>query len=75
LLEAHPNAALRLDNSVLVDESELEPDKVGVGSMVEIEGENGDRMEARASAEAERFRPTRRSAVHSSGAAKETPST
>jgi transcription elongation factor GreA len=35
----------RLDNSVLVDESELAPDKVGVGSMVEIEDENGDRME------------------------------
>jgi transcription elongation factor GreA len=35
----------RLDNSVLVDESELASDKVGVGSLVEIEDENGDRME------------------------------
>ncbi len=35
----------RLDNSVLVDESELATDEVGVGSMVAIEDENGDRME------------------------------
>jgi transcription elongation factor GreA len=35
----------RLDNSVLVDESELSTDEVGVGSMVAIEDENGDRME------------------------------
>jgi transcription elongation factor GreA len=35
----------RLDHSVLVDESELAPDKVGVGSMVAIEDENGQRME------------------------------
>jgi transcription elongation factor GreA len=35
----------RLDNSVLVDESELTTDEVGVGSMVAIEDENGDRME------------------------------
>jgi Transcription elongation factor len=35
----------RLDNSVLVDESELASDKVGVGSLVEIEDENGERME------------------------------
>jgi transcription elongation factor GreA len=35
----------RLDNSVLVDESELTNDEVGVGSMVAIEDENGDRMD------------------------------
>ena len=35
----------RLDNSVLVDESELTTDEVGVGSMVAIEDENGDRMD------------------------------
>ena len=35
----------RLDNSILVDASELAPDEVGVGSMVEIEDENGDHME------------------------------
>ena len=35
----------RLDHSVLVEESELEPDKVGVGSTVEIEDEKGNRME------------------------------
>jgi transcription elongation factor GreA len=35
----------RLDNSVLVDESQLPRDEVGVGSMVEIEDENGERME------------------------------
>ena len=35
----------RLDHSVLVEESELEPDKVGVGSTVEIEDEQGNRME------------------------------
>jgi transcription elongation factor GreA len=35
----------RLDNSVLVDESELTTDEVGVGSMVTIEDENGDRMD------------------------------
>jgi transcription elongation factor GreA len=35
----------RLDNSVLVDESELSTDEVGVGSMVAIEDENGDRMD------------------------------
>ena len=31
----------RLDNSVLVDESELASDEVGVGSLVEIEDEDG----------------------------------
>src|SRR5947207_1391484 len=35
----------RLDNAVLVDESELKSDEVGVGSVVEIEDENGERME------------------------------
>jgi transcription elongation factor GreA len=35
----------RLHNSVLVDESELATDEVGVGSMVAIEDENGDRMD------------------------------
>jgi transcription elongation factor GreA len=35
----------RLDNSVLVDASELAADEVGVGSMVEIEDENGNHME------------------------------
>ena len=35
----------RLDNSVLVDESELTTDEVGVGSIVAIEDENGDRMD------------------------------
>jgi transcription elongation factor GreA len=34
----------RLDHSVLVDESKLATDEVGVGSLVEIEDENGDRM-------------------------------
>lgn len=35
----------RLDHSMLVDESELAADKVGVGSLVEIEDENGERMQ------------------------------
>jgi len=35
----------RLDHSVLVDESELAPDEVSVGSMVEIEDEDGQRMQ------------------------------
>ena len=35
----------RLDHSVLVDESELATDTIGVGSMVVIEDENGDRMQ------------------------------
>ena len=35
----------RLDNAVLVDESELASDEVGVGSLVEIEDEDGERME------------------------------
>src|SRR6266540_2955620 len=35
----------RLADSVLVDESELTSDEVGVGSMVEIEDDNGQRME------------------------------
>ena len=34
----------RLDHSVLVDESQFAPDEVSVGSMVEIEDENGHRM-------------------------------
>jgi transcription elongation factor GreA len=34
----------RLDHSVLVDESDLAPGEVGVGSMVEIEDENGQSM-------------------------------
>src|SRR5436190_7834725 len=32
----------RLDHSVLVEESELPPDEAGVGSTVEIEGEQGN---------------------------------
>jgi transcription elongation factor GreA len=35
----------RLDNSVLVDESEVAHDEVSVGSLVEIEDEDGQRME------------------------------
>jgi transcription elongation factor GreA len=34
----------RLDNSVLVDESEVVHDEVSVGSLVEIEDEDGQRM-------------------------------
>ena len=34
----------RLDHSVLVDESELTNDEVSVGSIVEIEDEDGERM-------------------------------
>ena len=34
----------RLDNSVLVDESTREAGKVGIGSLVEIEDEDGGRM-------------------------------
>ena len=34
----------RLDNSVLVDESTREADKVGIGSHVEIEDEDGGRL-------------------------------
>jgi transcription elongation factor GreA len=35
----------RLDNAVLVDESELSTDEVGVGSIVAIEDEAGERLE------------------------------
>src|SRR5213075_3293878 len=35
----------RLDHSVLVEESELERDKIGVGSAVEIEDEQGNRIQ------------------------------
>ena len=35
----------RLDHSVLVEESELATDKVGVGSTVEIEDDHGNRLE------------------------------
>jgi transcription elongation factor GreA len=35
----------RLDNSVLVDESEVVHDRVSVGSQVEIEDEDGERMQ------------------------------
>jgi transcription elongation factor GreA len=35
----------RLDHSVLVEESELSPDKVGIGSTVELEDEQGHRIE------------------------------
>jgi transcription elongation factor GreA len=35
----------RLDHSVLVDESEVTSGQVGVGSMVEIEDDDGHRME------------------------------
>jgi transcription elongation factor GreA len=35
----------RLDHSVLVDESELASGEVGVGSMVEIADDNGQRMQ------------------------------
>jgi transcription elongation factor GreA len=34
----------RLDHSVLVDESELAHDEIGVGSRVEIEDERGERL-------------------------------
>src|SRR5438034_10685998 len=35
----------RLDHSVLVEESELAPDQVGIGSTVELEDEQGHRIE------------------------------
>jgi transcription elongation factor GreA len=35
----------RLDNSVIVDESEVVHDEVSVGSLVEIEDEDGQRMQ------------------------------
>jgi transcription elongation factor GreA len=35
----------RLDHSVLVEESELASDKVGIGSTVELEDEQGNRIE------------------------------
>jgi transcription elongation factor GreA len=35
----------RLDHAVVVDESELRADEVGIGSIVEIEDEDGKRME------------------------------
>src|SRR5215213_4719128 len=35
----------RLDHAVVVDESELAPNEVGVGSIVEIEDEKGERMQ------------------------------
>ncbi len=35
----------QLDHSVLVDESQLAHGKIGVGSVVEIEAEDGERME------------------------------
>jgi transcription elongation factor GreA len=35
----------RLDHAVVVEESELEPDKVGIGSTVELEDEQGQRIE------------------------------
>ena len=35
----------RLDNAVLVDAAELNPDEVGIGSIVEIDDEDGTRME------------------------------
>ena len=35
----------RLDHAVLVDESQLASDEVGVGSIVEIEDDDGHRME------------------------------
>jgi transcription elongation factor GreA len=35
----------RLDRSVVVDESELSTDEVGIGSVVEIEDETGERMQ------------------------------
>jgi transcription elongation factor GreA len=35
----------RLDHAVLVEESELEPDEVGIGSTVELEDEQGRRIE------------------------------
>jgi transcription elongation factor GreA len=34
----------RLDHAVLVEESELEPDEVGIGSTVELEDEQGQRI-------------------------------
>ena len=35
----------RLDNAVLVDASELNPGEVGIGSIVEIDDEDGTHME------------------------------
>jgi len=35
----------RLDHSMLIEESEFEPDKVGVGSTVEIEDDQGNRIQ------------------------------
>src|SRR5215210_155619 len=35
----------RLDHAVVVDESQLTADEVGVGAMVEIEDETGQRMQ------------------------------
>jgi transcription elongation factor GreA len=35
----------RLDNAVVVDASELHPGEVGIGSIVEIDGEDGTHME------------------------------
>lgn len=35
----------RLDNAVLVDESDFKVDEVGIGSIVEIEDEDGERLE------------------------------
>ena len=35
----------RLDHSVLVEESELAPDRVGIGSRVELEDDQGHRIE------------------------------
>jgi transcription elongation factor GreA len=35
----------RLDHAVVVEESELEPDKVGIGSTVELEDDEGRRIE------------------------------
>src|SRR5262245_55429969 len=46
LLEARIRALrLRLDNAVLVDESTHEAGEVGIGSLVQIEDEQGGRME------------------------------
>jgi len=67
----------RLDHSVLLDESELAPNEVAVGSMLEIEDENGHRIELEISSVSgsETISQTRRAAGRRSGTATETPST
>jgi transcription elongation GreA/GreB family factor len=75
LLEARIRTLrFRLENSVLVDESMLNADEVGVGSRVEIEDDDGTgwRSRSRASVGPEPSRRTRRSAARCSVAARAT---